>query len=100
MNASTGIFADALGTDLRYRPARRELPGTQMSTGSLRSTWKLRSRSAFCSGYRCPSTLIRLHALTTFNTRVPSRTGKDHEVQPREEPAVMCAVSAIGPTRM
>ncbi len=42
----------------------------------------------------------RLQALTTFSTRSPSRTGNDHEVQPRVWPPVTCAVSAIGPTRI
>ena len=42
----------------------------------------------------------QVQALTTFSTRSPSRTGNDHEVQPRVLPPVTCAVSAIGPTRI
>jgi hypothetical protein len=71
---------------------------TQMSADRPRSTRKLRSRSAFCSGYRDIASTPVSHTLTTFSTRSPSRTGNDHDVQPRVCPAVTCAVSAIGPT--
>ena len=100
MNGSVGSFAVALATNLRYLPHHRACEVTQISAGRLRSTRKLRSRSAFCSGYRAPSTTFKLHALTTFKTRSPSRTGNDHEVHPRVWPPVTCAVSAIGPIRI
>ena len=100
MNGSTGFFAVALATNLRYLPHGRAWLVTQMSAGRLRSTRKLRSRSAACSGYLDIASTPVSHTLTTFSTRSPSRTGNDHEVQPRVWPAVMCAVSAIGPTRI
>jgi len=71
-----------------------------MSTGRLRSTRRLRSRSVPCSGYCEVASISGSHTLTTFSTRSPSRTGNDHDVQPRGWPAVTCAVSAIGPTRI
>src|SRR3954471_2634029 len=100
MNASTGFFAVALATNLRYLPHALAWLVTQMSAGRLRSRRKLRSRSAACSGYRDVASTLRSHALTTFNTRSPSRTANDQDVQPRVWPAVTCAVSAIGPTRI
>src|SRR6188508_2722346 len=101
MKASPGLFAVLLATNLRYRRHDLELDVTQMSAGRLRSTRTLRSMSAPCSGYRIPSGApSKGQALTTFSTRSPSRTGNDHEVQPRVLPPVTCAVSAIGPTRI
>src|SRR4029078_1195973 len=100
MNGSTGFFAVVLATNLRYLPHARAWFVTQMSTGRLRSTRMLRSRSANCSEYRDLSRTPGSHTLTTVSTRSPARTGNDHDVQPRVWPAVTCAVSAIGPTRM
>src|ERR671913_1608528 len=100
MNGATASFAVALSTNLRYLPHRLAWHVTQMSTGRPRSTLKLRSRSAFCSGYCDVANRPRSHALTTFSTRSPSRTWNDHEVHPRVWPPVMCAVSASGPRRI
>src|ERR1044072_7173524 len=87
MNASPGFFAVELATNLRYLPHHRAWQVTQMSAGRLRSTRKLRSRSSPCSGYRLSANTPRAHALTTFRTRSPSRTGDDHDVRsPRERP--------------
>src|SRR4030095_8368019 len=100
MNGSIGFFAVVLATNLRYLPHGRAWLVTQISAGRLLSTRRLRSRSAPCSGYRDVASTPRSHTLTTFSTRSPSRTGNDHDVQPRVWPAVTCAVSAIGPTRI
>src|SRR5262245_60684531 len=100
MNASTGFFAVALAANLRYRPHDLACDVTQMSAGRPRRTRRLRSMSADCSEYRMPSTLPKPHALTTFRMRSPSRTGNDHDVQPRVPPDVMWAVNVIGPTRI
>src|SRR5512132_683474 len=94
MNGPTGFFAVVLATNLRYLPHARAWLVTQMSTGRLRSTRMLRSRSADCSGYRDVASTPGSHTLTTFSTRSLSRTGNDHDVQPRVCPAVMWAVSA------
>ena len=51
-------------------------------------------------GYRIPPITARSQALTTLSTWSLSRTGNDHEMQPRVWPPVTCAVSAIGPTRI
>src|SRR5258705_8751915 len=98
MNGSTGFFAVLLATNLRYLPHIRAWLVTQMSAGRLRSTRRLRSRSDPCSGYREVARTPGSHTLTTFSTRSPSRTGNDHDVQPRVWPAVTYAGSAIGPT--
>src|SRR5918996_6226248 len=100
MNGSTAFFAAALATNLRYLPHHLAWHVTQMSTGRPRSTLKLRSRSASCSGYCDVANRPKSHALTTFSTRSPSRTWNDHEVHPRVWPPVMCAVSASGPRRI
>src|SRR5712691_4311944 len=100
MNGSTAFFAAALATNLRYLPHALAWLVTQISAGRLRSTRKLRARSAACPGYRDVASTPGSHTLTTLSTRSPSRTGNDHDVQPRVCPAVMCAVSAIGPTRI
>src|SRR5262245_16060034 len=100
MNGSTGFFAVVLATNLRYLPHARAWFVTQMSAGRVRSTRMLRSRSAACSGYRDVARTPVSHTLTTFSTRPLSWTGNDHDVQPRVWPAVTCAVSAIGPTRI
>src|ERR1044072_8698253 len=100
MNGFTGFFAVVLATNLRYLPHARAWLVTQISAGRLRRTRKLRARSASCSGYREVASTPGSHTLTTFNTRSPSRTGNDHDVQPRVWPAVTCAVSAIGPRRI
>ena len=101
MNGSTGFFAVELATNLRcIGPTHRACAGHPDVGGETpqHAQAALAVGCLFWIGRRCQHPMS--HALTTFSTRSPSRTGNDHDVQPRVCPAVTCAVSAIGPTRI
>ena len=76
MNESVGFFAVVLATNLRYRPHHRAWQVTQMSTGRLRRTRKLRSRSAACSAYRVKASTSKITSTHDVQNTFPVLNGE------------------------